>query len=93
MIISGSTIEEFKDITRFVNPNQLTAFCGIDSSRNKSETVDYNEHMVKHWLWNLHYVQFNITIIAIIHNTKNNISISNLTLIIYNFNNKYISMY
>ena len=65
---AGSLIGEFEDITIFDNPNQLTAFCGVDPSRNQSGTEDHNGHMVKHGSGHLRYVLFNVAMTVIAHN-------------------------
>ena len=67
-VSAGSLIGELEDITRFDNPNQLTAFCGVDPSRNQSGTVDHNGHMVKHGSGHLRYVLFNVAMTVIVHN-------------------------
>ena len=67
-VSAGSLIGEFEDITRFDNPNQLTAFCGVDPSRNQSGTEDHNGHMVKHGSGHLRYVLFNVAMTVIVHN-------------------------
>lgn len=68
-ISAGALIGEFEDITRFDNPNQLIAFCGIDPSKNDSGTkINSQGHMVKHGSGHLRYVLFNVAMTVIVHN-------------------------
>ena len=39
-ISDGTLIGKFEDITRFDNPNQLIAFCGVEPSNNQSGTMN-----------------------------------------------------
>ena len=67
-ISAGALIGEFEDITRFDNPNQLIAFCGIEPSKNQSGTMDFKGCMVKHGSGHLRYVLFNVAMTVIVHN-------------------------
>lgn len=67
-ISAGALIGEFEDISRFDNPNQLIAFCGVEPSKNQSGTMDFKGYMVKHGSGHLRYVLFNVAMTVMVHN-------------------------
>ena len=67
--LSAATIlGEFGDFSKFSNPKQLCAFCGVEPAIYQSGTSFHNGRMVKHGSSELRYVLFNAVPYLVIHN-------------------------
>lgn len=65
---AATIIGEFGDFSKFNNPKQLCAFCGVEPSIYQSGTSYHTGKMVKHGSSQLRYVLFNAIPYLIIYN-------------------------
>lgn len=65
---AATIIGEFGDLSKFSDPKQLCAFCGVEPSIYQSGTSCHTGKMVKHGSSQLRYVLFNAVPYLVIHN-------------------------